>query len=119
MVEELLIYYRLRSKMTVKAAEASGSTLTYSKMRGMVAILIGERQRGFFDHAQEAVIFLAVRLNDFISPVLLRYSFHEAEKNGAERLYSEDSHQLLCMQAVSIRSSARISVPAITMYYEI
>lgn len=31
--------------MTVKAAEASGPTLTYSKMRGMVAILIGERRR--------------------------------------------------------------------------
>lgn len=30
--------------MTVKAAEASGPTLTYSKMRGMVAILIGERR---------------------------------------------------------------------------
>lgn len=39
------------SKMTVKAAEASGPTLTYSKMRGMVTILIGERRGGFFEDA--------------------------------------------------------------------
>lgn len=32
--------------MTVKAAEASGPTLTYAKMRGMVAILIGEAGSG-------------------------------------------------------------------------
>lgn len=38
--------------MTVKAAEASGPTLTYSKMRGMVAILIGERRPDFFQDAQ-------------------------------------------------------------------
>lgn len=36
----------LLSAMTVKAAEASGPALTYSKMRGMVAILIGEREEG-------------------------------------------------------------------------
>lgn len=47
-----------RFKMTVKAAEASGPTLTYSKMRGMVAILIGERRGGFFEDTQGAVNFL-------------------------------------------------------------
>lgn len=95
---------RSRFKMTVKAAEASGSTLTYSKMRGMVAILIGERRADFFEDAQGAVIFLSRWLNDFVSPFLLLYSFHEAEKNGTKRFHSEDSHQLLCMQAVSVRN---------------
>lgn len=63
----------LRSKMTVKAAEASGPTLTYSKMRGMVAILIGERRGAcFFEDARwGAVIFLAEWLNDFCFPFFL------------------------------------------------
>ncbi|KAF2974359.1 hypothetical protein EK904_009919 [Melospiza melodia maxima] len=42
--------------MTVKAAEASGPTLTYSKMRGMVAILIAfmkQRRMGLNDFIQK------------------------------------------------------------------
>lgn len=105
--------------MTVKAAEASGPTLTYSKMRGMVAILIGERRGDYFGDIQGAVIFLSGWLNDFVSPFLLLYSFHEAEKNGTKRLHSEDSHQLLCMQAVSIRNFGGISVTNIPTYCEI
>ncbi|XP_002191069.3 serine/threonine-protein kinase Sgk1 isoform X1 [Taeniopygia guttata] len=45
-----------RLKMTVKAAEASGPTLTYSKMRGMVAILIAfmkQRRMGLNDFIQK------------------------------------------------------------------
>lgn len=31
----------------------------------------------------------------------LNYSFHETEKDGPERFYSEDCQQHLCMQTVS------------------
>lgn len=66
-------------------------------------------------------LFSAGWLNDFVSsfPVLLLHSFHEAEKNGAKRLHSEDSHQLLCMQAVSIRNFRQISVTNVAIYCKI
>lgn len=95
--------------MTVKTESTPANTLTYSKMRGMVAILIGE-WKGLALPCTGwhllAICWIWI-LWAMYSAILcfVSCSFYETEKNGIERLYSEDLHQLLCLQAVSVFSS--------------
>lgn len=77
--------------------------MTYSKTRGVVAVLSGrlsltmnplrvlKKRSGWMQ-----LTLIALSLVVFLSS-----SFHETEKNGVERFHSEACHKLLCMQAVS------------------
>lgn len=75
--------------MTVKSPDNVPSTLTYSKMRGMVALLIGEcsgedmgdpngEDIGETLGGPSSIAVLIFYLS------LVSYSFHEAEENGPQ-----------------------------------
>lgn len=89
--------------MTIKT-EAGKPELTYSKSRGLVALVSGT------DHHDWMFLILYNRfrplcslLNDLnIHPFpFLCCSFYETAEDGAERLHSEAGHKLLRLQAVS------------------
>lgn len=89
--------------MTIKT-EAEKPELTYSKSRGLVALVSGTDHHDwifliFYNMVRPLGSFLN-DLNIHPSPFLC-CSFYETAEDGAERLHSEAGHKLLRLQAVS------------------
>lgn len=89
--------------MTVKT-ETEKPVLTYSKSKGLMALLTGmESQLDISVAWMETYLifslFFCLNLKLFF--FLLCCSFYETKEDGAERLHSEACNQLLRLQAVS------------------
>lgn len=88
--------------MTVKT-ETEKPVLTYSKSRGLVALVTGTDHNWIFLQTffqPSFCILMEMSKHSFcFSPFLC--SFHETKEDGPERLHSAARHKLLRLQAVS------------------